>query len=68
MDDNTKLQRPCVVTDYLENKTIERMDWPSLLPDLNHKEHAWDKLHQAISACLELPKNREELSAALVRE
>jgi hypothetical protein len=44
------------------------MDWLSLSPDLNPKEHAWDKLQQAISARQELPKNREELSAALVEE
>jgi transposase len=68
MDDNARLQRPRVVTDYLENETIERMDWQSLSPDLNPKEHAWDKLQQAISARPELPKNRKELSAALVEE
>jgi transposase len=68
MDDNARLQRARVVTDYLENEIIERMDCPSLSPDLNPKEHAWDKLQQAISARPELPKNREELSAALVEE
>jgi hypothetical protein len=40
IDDNARLQRARVVTDYLENKTIERMYWPSLSPDLNPKEHA----------------------------
>jgi hypothetical protein len=59
---------PRVVTDYLENETIERMDWPNLSPDLNQKEHAWGKLQQAILAHTKLPKNREELSAALVEE
>jgi transposase len=68
MDDNARLQRARVVTDYLENETIERMDCPSLSPDLNTKEHAWDKLQQAISARPEFSKNPEELSAALVEE
>jgi transposase len=68
MDDNARLQRAHVVTDYLENESIDRMDWPSLSPDLNPKENAWDKLQHAISARLELPKNQEELPAALVEE
>jgi transposase len=68
MDDNARLQRARVLTEYLENETIERMDWPSLSPDLNPKEHAWDKLQQVISARPEPPKNREELFAALVEE
>ena len=68
MDDNARPHRARVVTDYLETETIERMDWPSLSPDLNPIEHAWDKLQQAVSARPVLPRNREELSAALVEE
>ena len=44
------------------------MDWPSLSPDLNPIEHAWDKLQQAVSARRVLPRNREELSAAFSEE
>jgi hypothetical protein len=29
MDDNARPHRARVVTDYLENETIERMEWPS---------------------------------------
>ena len=68
MDDYARPHRARVVTDYLETETIERMDWPSLSPDLNPIEHAWDKLQQAVSARPVLPRNREELSAALVEE
>jgi hypothetical protein len=33
MDDNVRPHRARVVTDYLENETIERMEWPSCSPD-----------------------------------
>ena len=68
MDDNARPHRTEVVTDYMATETIERMDWPSLSPDLNPIEHAWDKLQQAVSAHPVLPRNREEFSAALVEE
>jgi hypothetical protein len=47
MHNNGKLQTARVVTDYLENETIEQIDWPSLSPELNPKEYARDKLQQA---------------------
>ena len=68
MDDNARPHRARVVTDHLETETIERMDWTSLSADLNPIEYAWDKLQQAFSARPVLPRNREELSAALVEE
>ena len=68
MDDNARPHRARVVTDYLVTEPIERMDWPSLSPDLNPIEHAWYKLQQAVSAHPVLPRNREELSAVLVEE
>jgi hypothetical protein len=35
MDDNARPHRARVVTDYLENETIERMEWQSCSPDMN---------------------------------
>ena len=66
MDDNARPHRARVVTDYLENETIERMEWPSCSPDMNPIEHAWDMLQKAVSTRPILPNNRQELSVALI--
>ncbi len=68
MDDNARPHRARVVEDYLQTETIERMDWPSLSPDMNPIEHAWDKLQQAVSARPVPPTNRQELRTALIEE
>jgi hypothetical protein len=68
MDDNARPHRARVVTDYLENETIERMEWPSCSPDMNPIEHAWDILQKAVSTRPILPNNRQELSVALIEE
>lgn len=68
MDDNARPHRAHIVNEYLESETIQRMDWPSLSPDLNPIEHAWDILQQRISARLTLPQNRQELQTALQEE
>ena len=68
MDDNARPHRARVVTDYLENETIERMEWPSCSPDMNSIEHAWDMLQKAVSTHPILPNNRQELSVALIEE
>jgi hypothetical protein len=68
MDDNARPHRARVVTDYLENETIERMEWPSCSPDMNPIEHAWDMLQKAVSTRPIPPNNRQELSVALIEE
>ena len=47
---NATTHRACIVHEYLQRETIERMDWPARSPDLNPIEHVWDMLQTAISA------------------
>ena len=40
MDDNARPHRARIIDQYLQQETIERMDWPARSPDLNPIEHA----------------------------
>lgn len=68
MDDNARPHRARVVTRYLEQETIERMDWPARSPDLNPVEHAWDMLQRRLSARNRQPETLDELQNALLQE
>lgn len=49
MDDNATPHRARIVNDYLQQKTIQGMDWPARSPDVNPIEHCWDMLQVDIS-------------------
>ena len=53
IDDNARPHRAHVVTDYLENETIE---WPSCSPDMNPIEHGWDMLQEGRFYTFDTPK------------
>ena len=48
MDDNATAHLSRIVTAFLDQHGIERMDWPARSPDLNPIDHAWDMLQRKI--------------------
>ena len=65
MDDNARPHRARVVTQYLADHGIERMDWPSKSPDLNPIEHAWDMMARSIEELEVQPNGLQQLGVAL---
>ena len=49
-DDNPRPHRARLVTDYLNNFGVQRMDWPANSQNLNPMEHLWDQLGLAVRA------------------
>ncbi|GBL61923.1 hypothetical protein AVEN_116090-1 [Araneus ventricosus] len=49
-------QRFCMLVDYLQQQTIQRMEWPSRYPHLNPIEHVWDALGRLATAFRLLPQ------------
>ena len=65
-DDNATPHRSRVVTDYLQQEDITKMDQPAISPDCNPIEHLWDELGRAISNMDHPPHNLHELRQALL--
>ena len=68
MDDNACPHRAHLVDQYLDNESIERMEWPSRSPDLNPIEHVWDMIGRAVYARVNPPRTLAELGQALQEE
>lgn len=70
IDDNARFHRARIVNETFESKTIQRMNRPSLSPDLNPIEHDWNILQQrnALQHLPALPQNQQEPPNALQEE
>lgn len=67
-DDNAPPHRARVVTDFLQDQNIQRLNWPSRSPDLNPIEHLWDLLGRRVRANHPPPANLPQLYRFLQQE
>ena len=63
--DNDPKHRTRLVTKWLDENNVKRIEWPSFSPDINPIEHFWDEMERRVKK--ESPKNERELKEALVR-
>ena len=67
-DNNTRPHRARVVTDFLRQHNVNRMDWPPYLSDLNPIDHAWDELGHRLRSNHVPPTNHAHMVRMLVAE
>ena len=65
-DDTVMSRHSMLVTDYLQQKDITKMDQPAQSPDCNPIEHLWDELWRAINNMDHPSHNLHELCQALL--
>ena len=67
-DDNARPHHARIVTHFLRQHNVNRMDWPQYSPDLNSIEHAWDELGRRLRRNHVPPTNHAHLARMLVAE
>jgi hypothetical protein len=68
MDDNARLHRAGVVTDYLRDKSITTLPWPVRSPDLNPIDHIWDIIDRRVRERKPPAQTLNELEQTLHQE
>ena len=68
MDDNAQAHRGCIIREQLLETGEPQMEWPTLSPDLNPTENLWDQLSRHVEARDCVPRNLNDLRAALQEE
>jgi len=61
MQDNASVHTAKLTRDFLDEKTIDFIDWPAQSPDLNPIENAWYVVKSRLKHYNSIPRNREEL-------
>ena len=66
MHDNDRKHTSGLVKDWLKQKAIQTLPWPSFSPDLNPIENLWDELERRVKK--HQSKNLQELELQLTQE
>jgi transposase len=71
MQDGASIHTACIIKNWLQEKSIEILNWPPYSPDLNPIEHAWKRLKEQVwkhhSELLELKGKSQDVKEAILK-